>query len=147
MHLAANSIGHLLKDAAGSQPYALTYFFDEVLSHYLWHFGIIGLSALLIYSHWRHAELEPGLAGPLAAGILHGLVYFITVVEAGTAPLGVPYPLLVLAIMLAWGRGRLRGRPLLLFFFITYLTAALFFAGWALYWGGLPQFSQVGIIE
>ena len=42
MHLSANSIGHLLKGMENSDIYKLTYFYDEVLSHYLWHFGIIG---------------------------------------------------------------------------------------------------------
>ena len=41
MHLAANSIGHLLKDLAGSDVYTLTDFYDEVLSHYLWHFAVV----------------------------------------------------------------------------------------------------------
>jgi hypothetical protein len=51
MHLAANSIDNLLgqRGLGTGDIYKLTYFYDEVLSHYLWHIGIVGLSGLLIY--------------------------------------------------------------------------------------------------
>lgn len=149
MHLSANSIGHLLKAAPESQAYALTYVYDEVLGHYRWHFGAVGLTTLLLVRQWR--QPVEGEAGgrllPLVAGLLHGLVYFIIVVEAGTAPLGVTFALGVVAFSLAWGRRRLAQQPIWLFFFVAYAVACLFFAGWAIYWGGLPQFSQVGIID
>src|SRR5580765_5124993 len=48
MHLGANSIGHLLEDLKQTDAFALTHFYDEVLSHYLWNVGILGLAALLI---------------------------------------------------------------------------------------------------
>jgi hypothetical protein len=41
---------------------------------------------------------------------------------------------------------RYRYQPLLLFFFIACLVATLFLVGWGSYWGGLPEFSEVGII-
>jgi signal transduction histidine kinase len=53
MHLSANSIGHLLQDAQDTNAYTLTHFYDEVLSHYLWHIGLAGLAALLI---WRQVN-------------------------------------------------------------------------------------------
>ena len=53
IQLAANSIGHLTGNMTGSDIYNLTYFYDEVLGHYLWHLGVIGLSALLIYRQWK----------------------------------------------------------------------------------------------
>jgi hypothetical protein len=59
----------------------------------------------------------------------------------------VPYALLVVIFTLVWGRTKLRRQPLLAFFFVTCLVATLLFLGWGLYWGGLPQFSEVGIIE
>lgn len=149
MHLAANSIGHLTASLAGSDVAALTHFYDEVLSHYLWHFGLVGLSALLIYRQWQHPFVgeKSALGYEFAAGILHGFNYFITVVEAATAPLGVPFALLVLVFTLIWGRGSLRQQPILAFFFIAYLVSILFFLGWGLYWGGLPEFSAVGLIK
>jgi hypothetical protein len=150
MHLSANSIGHLVGGAPdGGDAQRLTYFYDEKLSHYLWHAGIIGLSTLLLAVHGRRAgqDAPAGLAAPVVGGILHGLTYFITVTEAGTAPVGVPYAVAAALWGMIWGRGLLRRRPLVAFFVVAYLVAALLFAGWAIYWGGLPEFSQVGIIE
>ncbi len=149
MHLAANSIGHLTKALPGSEVDTLARFYDEVLSHYLWHLGLVGLSALAIYRQWRSpfAGQRSGLGVEIVAGSLHGFNYFITVVEAATAPLGVPFAAGVVVFTLVWGRGRLRQQPVLAFFFVAYAVATLFFLGWGLYWGGLPEFSQVGIIE
>jgi len=148
MHLSANSIGHLLKEIKSSDAYSLTNFYDEVLSHYLWHFGIVGLAALLISRQWRNRPAEKQIVlWPVGlAGIIHGFTFFLIVVEAGTAPLGVPFAILVALFGVLWGRKRLRQQPLLAFFFATHLVAIILFTGWAIYWGGLPQFSEVGII-
>ena len=149
MHLSANSIGHLLREMTGSDASVLTNFYDEVLSHYLWHFGVMGLSTLLILRQWQTpfigGRAELGLES--LAGVIHGFTFFLIVVEAGTAPLGIPFAILVTLFGLVWGRKKLRQQPLLAFFFVTYLVATIFFAGWAIYWGGLPQFSEVGIID
>jgi hypothetical protein len=32
------------------------------------------------------------------------------------------------------------------FFFVACLVAALLFTAWGLYWGGFPQFSEVGLV-
>jgi len=149
MHLSANSIGHLLKEMKGSDVYILTSFYDEFLSHYLWHFGLVGLSALVIYRQWQHPFVgeRSGLGLESLAGFIHGFNYFVTVVEARTAPLGVPFAILVTIFTLVWGRKKLRQQPLLTFFFVAYLVATILFAGWAIYWGGLVEFSEVGIID
>lgn len=149
MHLVANSIGHLAQALAGSDVETLTHFYDEVLSHYLWHLGLVGLSALLIYRQWKNpfVDQRSGLGFEIAAGIIHGFNYFLTIVEAATTPLGVPFAIAVVLFTLVWGRQRLRQQPVLAFFFVAYLVACLFFLGWGLYWGGLPEFSKVGIID
>ena len=54
MHLSANSIGNLLKDMPEGDVYILTHFYDEVLSHYLWHLGFVGLSGLLLIRQWQN---------------------------------------------------------------------------------------------
>jgi hypothetical protein len=149
MHLAANSIGHLLKEMKGSDAYRLTHFYDEILSHYLLHLGIVGLSALLILRQWRNpftGEKAP-LWSESVAGIIHGFTYFVIVIEARTVVLGVPFAILVTLFGLAWGRGKFRQQPLLAFYFVAYVVATIFFVGWAIYWGGLPEFSAVGIID
>lgn len=149
MHLAANSIGHLTRDMAPGDTATLTHFYDEVLSHYFWHVGLIGLSAILLYRHWNNPFLSQSTALRLviAAGVIHGINFFITIVEAATAPLGVPFALAVVCLVLFRGRRKLRHQPLVAFFFVSYLVATLCFLGWGLYWSGLPEFSAVGIIE
>ncbi len=149
MHLSANSIGHLLKGMEGSDAYSIAYFYDEVLSHYLWHFGIVGLSALIIFRQWRNPFVEGQTVSwlPVLAGIIHGFTLFLIVVEAQTAPLGVSFTVLVVLFGLIWGRKRFSRQPLLLFFFVACSVAILFFAGWGIYWRGLPEFSEVGIID
>jgi hypothetical protein len=34
----------------------------------------------------------------------------------------------------------------LAFFFVVCLLAFVLFTGWGLYWGGFPQFSDVGLL-
>ena len=149
MHLVANSIGHLLKGMEGSYIYNLTYFYDEVLTHYLWHFGIFGLSALVIFRQWRNPFTEGQAVSwlPILAGIIHGFTMFIIVIEARTTPLGVTFAILVTMLGLIWGWKRFSRQPLLLFFFVACSVATVFFAGWGVYWHGLPEFSEVGIID
>ena len=82
----------------------------------------------------------------IPAGIIHGFTFFLIVIEAGTAPLGIPFVLLLPLVVLIWGRDKLKSQPLLSFYFISCLVAILFFAGWGIYWSGLPEFSEIGII-
>ena len=61
MHLGANSINNLIGylardgviDVTTTDLYTLTDFYDEYLSHYLWHIGIAGLALILVYESWR----------------------------------------------------------------------------------------------
>ena len=149
MHLAANSIGHLMEDMKGGDAYRLTLFYDEVLSHYLWHFGIVGLSALLLWRQWHNpfSEERAGLWLLIPAGVIYGFTFFVIVIEAETAPLGVSFAVLVTVLGWVLGRKKMPRQPLLTFFLIGYSIATAFFIGWAIYWGGLPEFSQVGIID
>ena len=149
MHLAANSVHHLLNEMEGSDAYSLAYFYDEVLSHYIWHLGIFGLSTLIIVRQLRNPFVEKHTMSwtVILAGIVHGFTMFVIVVEAGTALLGVTFVIAVTLFGSIWGWKRFSYQPLLLFFFITCLVAILFFVGWGIYWGGLPEFSEVGIID
>ena len=153
MHLSANSIGHLLKGMEGDPDfigaYALTNFYDESLSHYLWHFGIVGLSAMLILRQWRNPLIQERAVPWLEslAGVIYGFTFFLLVIEGGTPPLGLPFAILAVLFIVVWGRKKLWQQSLLTFFFVAYLVAVILFASWAIYWHGLPQFSQVGIID
>jgi uncharacterized membrane protein len=148
MHLAANSIGHLVGEVSASDAAKLTYFYDEQLGHYLWHIGLLCLAVLLMYREWRRpAGLITSWGIILPAGFIYGFTIFAATLEGQTAPMSLPFVLLASLVTLIWGRKKLRKQPVLAFFFASFLVATLFYTGWGLYWGGLPEFSQVGIIK
>jgi hypothetical protein len=155
MHLAANSINNLagklatsqVSDILGTDIYKLTYFYDEHLSHYLWHIGILGMIGLLIYREWQEpAGQRTVWWATLLGGIIYGFTCFCVFLEGQTVLLGLPFVLILTLIGLLWGRKRLANQPLLAFFFVSCLVATVLFIGWGLYWGGFPEFSQVGLI-
>src|SRR3972149_908149 len=99
MHLSANSINNLAEalakkqviDITGTSIYQLTYFYDEHLSHYMWHFGILGLAALLIYREWRRpAGIPTTWWATTLAGLIYGFTYFCIFLEGQTVVLGLP---------------------------------------------------------
>ncbi len=155
MHLSANSIDNLIESLARNQVinikatdiYRLTFFFDERLSHYMMHVGMLGLAALLIYREWRNPAGAPTLwQAVIPAGILYGFSYFCLFIEGQTVALGLPFGLITVLLAVIWGRGKLAQRPVLAFFLVTSLVAVLLFTGWGLYWGGFPQFSDVKLL-
>lgn len=155
IHLSANSIDNLIESLARNQVinvkttdiYHLTYFFDEHLSHYMMHIGMLGLAALLIYHEWRNpAGLATTWWAAILAGIIYGYIYFGIFIEGQKVALGLPFSLILVLFAIIWGRNKLAQRPLLAFFFITCLVALFLFTGWGLYWGGFPQFTDVGLI-
>lgn len=60
--------------------------------------------------------------------------------------MGFPFATAIMFFSLVSERKNLTRRPVLAFFFISCLLAFLLFAGWGLYWGGFPEFSDVGLI-
>lgn|SRR5574341_102669 len=156
MHLDANSIGHLVPEDPANDIYQLTHFYDEVLSHYVWHLGVAGLAALLVWRSWTVPAAEPITLWPgIVGAVIYGVTFFIITTEAATAPLGVPFAILIVGIgVLGLRGGGLRQRPLLLFLFIGYAAALAMFLFWAVLWAGkcdsiLPEFSSscVGMID
>ena len=139
MHLSANSIDNLIEALARNQVinikttdiYHLTYFFDERLSHYMMHIGMIGLAALLIYHEWRNpAGFATTWWAAILAGIIYGFSSFCIFIEGQTtALLGLPFSLMIVLFAIIWGRNKLAQQPMLAFFFITYLMALLLFTG------------------
>jgi len=155
MHLAANSINNLAEELArqgvlditGTDLYSLIYFLDEHLSHTLWHIGILGLASLLIYREWRRpAGVRTIWWATILAGLIYGFTSFCIFLEGQTVLLGFPFTIIILIITLIWGRKKLALQPELSFFFVASLVAAVLFTGWGIYWGGFPQFSEVGLI-
>lgn len=155
IHLASNSINNLIGalagsgviDVSGTDIYNLTYFYDEVLSHKLWYGGLVGLAVLLIYREWRSPAGERTVWwSTVVAGIIYGFTLFAIFLEGQAMTLGLTFVLLVVLFTLIRGRRRLSQQPVLAFFFSACLLTALLFMGWGLYWGGFPQFSDVGLI-
>ena len=148
MHLAANSIGHLLEGVEGTNVFKLTGFYDETLSHYFWHFGVISLSGLLMYRYWRNpiAQGRAVIWPAILAGIIYGFTFFAMVIEGVTVPMGLPFAVLAAAVTLFRGRKHLGQRPVIFFFLTSYSVAVLLFAVWGIWQGGFPEFSEVGII-
>ncbi|HVU10285.1 MAG TPA: hypothetical protein VHD90_03365 [Phototrophicaceae bacterium] len=147
MHLGANSIGHLLDEAKGTDAQLLTHFYDEVLGHYLWHIGLVTLAGLLI---WR--QIKNPLAAPLTslrtevvAALLYGFVFFIIADEAGTVPLCLPFAVIVVIVGLTQRR-KLREQPITAFFLMAHALALILLAIWFVRWGSFPQFSDLGWI-
>lgn len=151
MHLSANSINNLIGylardgvvDVTSTDLYTLTYFYDEYLSHYLWHIGVVGLAVLLIYNAWQYPSNEKTdwrLVAP--AGVLYGFTCFCFFLEGNTLVLGLPFTAIVTLLVLVWGRKKLAQQPVLAFFFASCLFASLLFAGWRLYWGSFIPFME-----
>lgn len=146
MHLSANSISNLLGPGS-SAVHNLVHFYDEVLSHYLWHFAIIGFSIFLL-SHVNSSPTGASVHWTLVApsAILYGFSFFLAIDEGGTVPLGLPAAALIV-LWIAFSRRRLVGKHNLVgFFLVGYAVAIALFLGWYLYWGGFPEFSEIGII-
>ena len=148
VHLAANSIGYAMRPLPPSYAADLAHLYDEILGHYFWHGGIVGLSALITLKSAR-VDTAAGarVASRIIGALLYGFTYFLVIVEGGTAPLGIPFAAAFVIVSLARSRTTLARRPIHAFFFVAYLFASILFVVWALLHPGLPQFSEVGIID
>lgn len=154
MHLAANSVNNLSEALAKqglnileTDIYTLTYFLDEHLSHFIWHIGYLGLAGLLVWHEWRSpAGYSTTWWAAITGGVIYGFNTFCIILEGQTVPLGLPFTVIFSIFALAIGMKKFTFRPLLAFFFISFSLAALLFIGWWLYFGGFPQFSEVGLI-
>lgn len=151
MHLSANSINNLIGPAsspAASQDVAsLTHFYDEVLSHYLWHGAVIGMALLLLVREWRRPPEDATTWWMTALGaLMYGFTLFCIFLEGQTVLLGLPFSAGLTVFVLVRARGALARRPVLAFFGISCALALVLLIGWGLYWGGFPQFSDVGLL-
>jgi hypothetical protein len=146
MHLSANSIGNLL-GSGSSSIHGLIHFYDETLSHILWHVAIIGLSALLVAVRWEgstEARMSWGLVAP--AAILYGFTFFAAIVEGGTVWISAPLALGILAWLLL-ARWRVVTRQnLLMFFLLGYALALVLLLIWCGLWGACIEFSAAGLL-
>lgn len=124
----------------------LIYFYDEVLSHYMWTFGILILSSVLMYRQYRNPIADQG---SLVSWFLISLPYAFTLfcfsIEGQAAPLKLPYAAGVVVVTLML-RKQIRTLPVVAFFLFAHAILLVLALVWAMYWGGLPEFSKVGVI-
>jgi hypothetical protein len=145
MHLAANSIGNLL-GAGTTAVHTLVHYYDEVLSHVLWHAGILALSVLLLVFALRAppSSARPGWGWIVPAGLLYGITCFLAFVEGGTVALGLPAVVLLITGVIVLLRDRIRTDNLVAFFFIGYAVTLILLAAWGIAWKGFPELTAVG---
>ena len=107
----------------------------------------MGFAALLIYREWhRPAGILTTWWAAILGGVIYGFTYFCIFLEGQTVVVGLPFALIITLLTLIWGRKKLAQQPIQAFFFVACLVAVVLFSGWGLYYGGFPQFSDVGLI-
>ena len=147
LHVSETS-AEQVADGGSPDVHDLVHFYDEVLSHYIWHIAIVGLSILLVAVRANGDSAAAPIRWPLIlpSAILYGFTYFAAINEGGTVPFGLPAAILIPLALLLTRRADLRSKNLVAFFFLGYILAVLLFTGWFAYWGGFPEFSETGII-
>jgi hypothetical protein len=141
IHLAANAIGN--EDIPANLE-DVVHFWDEVWGHIWWHLGWILLVASLCLAEalarrprtWR----PPSTALAVVSALALGITFFTSGVEGGTwwmfaaaAP-----------VFVAWAARA--PRTLLVTSAAAFALAGLLLASWAIWHGGMPQFSDVGLL-
>ncbi len=140
IHLAANSIAGQL---TGGDAARVAYFWDERFSHVELLAGWVGLVAAfalaeVLRSDERGDSASKALTALTAA--LLGWTFFTSTVEGQTWWL----LLAVAPLFIAWAL--LLRRPIVVTAAVSYVFAAMLIGAWALLNGGVPQFSEVGLI-
>jgi hypothetical protein len=137
IHLAANSIGHetLTGDAERT-----THFWDERFGHIEWHSGWMMLAGALALAEalGRPAPTRAWRSLLGVAALLFGISLFTATVEGGTWWLELAATALFVAAAVV------RPRPLVLTCAAAFSLAAALILVWAVWHGGVPEFSEVG---
>lgn len=155
IHLAANAIGDAFPHGGAEAFYRtvpgdLNLWLDETLSHWMWHLAWVGLSILMLAAATRGtlALREGSRATATAAGLLHGVVFFLVSVEGVTTLLGIPASVLMLGWCLLAGRSGRGRHPVVRFFLVSTVVTLVGYVAWAAlnHWT-LPEFSKVGLFS
>jgi len=136
IHLAANSIGHeeLTGDAED-----VTHFWDETWGHIEWHLGwFVLIVAFALAERARLVRVPRWIV--VVNAVLLGWTLFTSTVEGGTWWL----ELAVTAFLVPWAITA--RRPLLVSFAAAFALAAFMIGIWALWQGGVPQFTEVDLL-
>jgi hypothetical protein len=134
IHLAANDIGHFRVTGRAEE---VRHFWDERWGHIEWHLGLLGLLAALALAD--RGRGRPSRA-ELAAAILLGWTLFTNTVEGQDWFLTVGAAIGFVALAL-----RRRSPTAIACAGATVLGSALI-GIWAAWHGGVPQFTDVGLL-
>ncbi|HEY3181652.1 MAG TPA: hypothetical protein VGJ77_02365 [Gaiellaceae bacterium] len=134
IHLAANSIKH---EHPRGDVLSVANFWDEDWGHFEWHLGLfILVAALCLAARGAPVSLTAGIA----TAVLLGFTFFTITVEGGTWWL----ELAATAAFVPWAlRAR---RPVLSSCAGAYALGAMLIGIWAVWQGGVPEFSDIGWI-
>jgi hypothetical protein len=138
IHLAANSIRN---EGVSGRAADVAHFWDERFGHLEWHVGWIAL--VLVVCVAEAAADRPVARDRVAAGlvvVLLGVTLFTSTVEGQDWWLVPP----VAAVLAAWALAR--RAPLVSACAGAFALASLLMAVWAVWHGGMPEFSDVGWI-
>lgn len=139
MHLAANSINNLIHADPAVPGADLIHFYDEVLSHFLWHAATIGLLVLALVRQWRNPLAAPASTVDMAvvwfAAIVYAGTLFVVTAEGGTAILMVPAAALIAIGVVRHSWGRLRHEPVSAFALGGDAVALVLLVAWFVFWG------------
>lgn len=136
IHLSANSIG--TKPISGRAA-EVAHFWDEQFGHLWWHLGwFVLIAAICVAEPGRHVRLSRRQTA--AVVVLLGATLFTNTVEGGDWWL----ELAGAAVFGAWALAA--HHRLLAGFATAFAFAAALIGIWAIWHGGVPQFSQLGWI-
>ena len=139
IHLAANSIGH---EELSGEAERVTHFWDEPFSHHEWHLGWIALVAAICLAEQlsgRPRGRPRSLVVMAVTALLLGFTLFTSTVEGGTWWLA-----LAGAVVFATWAWKER-RPLVVTCAAGFGLAAILIAAYAIWQGGVPQFTDAGL--
>jgi hypothetical protein len=134
IHLSANSIKH---EHPRGDVLSVATFWDEDWGHFEWHLGLFLLvAALCLAARGAPVSLRAGTA----TVVLLGFTFFTITVEGGSWWL----ELVATAAFVPWAlRAR---RPVLATCAGAFALGALLIGIWAVWHGGVPEFSDIGWI-
>eukprot|EP01113_Clastostelium_recurvatum_P004683 TRINITY_DN12064_c0_g1_i1.p1 TRINITY_DN12064_c0_g1~~TRINITY_DN12064_c0_g1_i1.p1 ORF type:complete len:280 (+),score=47.31 TRINITY_DN12064_c0_g1_i1:84-842(+) len=163
MHLAANSVhnvldreyfSHTIVDALKHKSTLVSLhstidFWDEKLGHYVWHAGIYGMQAVLVWSAPIGTTTQSFVDMVLltVSSFIYGIMLFCAQVEGGSVSTGIPYLVFITSLILRHPWAHIKRSAILLYFgMATILTSGLL-AWWGYMNGGeFPEFSDVGLL-
>ena len=142
IHLSANSIGN---ESDALQDEDIVHFWDEIFSHIESVIGWFGLIACICWAERRPgapAGAQTSTRVVVLTALLLGWTFFTSTVEGGTWFI----ELAATAAFCFWLWRDGRERPLLLASTAAFVLAAVMIGGYAIWQGGVPQFTDAGLL-